>query len=100
MGSGTYAFAWLFQAGGGQEWGWQRLVKAEQGFQEVCHALRRLGGTMPEQLPAEPSLTKLLSKKKAKAIQPPRAPLQFHHHHGPCGTTTPSVFFAPALSSP
>lgn len=28
-------------------------------------------GSLPEDLPAEPSLTKLLSKKKTKALQPP-----------------------------
>jgi DNA-damage-inducible protein D len=37
---------------------------------EVRHTIRRLGGTMPEDLPAEPSLTKLLSKK-SKALPPP-----------------------------
>jgi len=31
-------------------------------------------GTLPEDLPAEPSLTKLLSKKKTKALPPPPAP--------------------------
>jgi DNA-damage-inducible protein D len=39
--------------------------------QEVRDAIRKIGGTMPEDLPPEPSLTKLLSPKKAKLLRKP-----------------------------
>ena len=41
---------------------------------EVRQTIRRLGGTMPEDIPAEPSLKKLAAQKKAKAVKPPPAP--------------------------
>jgi DNA-damage-inducible protein D len=41
---------------------------------EVRQTIRRLGGTMPEDLPAEPSLKKLAAQKKAKALKPPPSP--------------------------
>lgn len=41
---------------------------------EVRQTIKRLGGTMPEDLPAEPSLKKLATLKKTKAIKAPPPP--------------------------